>query len=175
MKEFKMDTDIDHVEEWLNNLSKQGKAMIGCSANVYEFEDAAPGKYEYHIGFIRNMKPDYVNLWIYDLSKQGIEFVAKDNMWIYFRSTQPFSLYPTTKERSNVLKDIRNLYLEISTAFVTLAAIIGWFTSKSKTKKKTVPYFISAVLGLCGGFYAVQFGKYEKKLIADKKAEKALD
>jgi hypothetical protein len=31
------------------------------------------------------------------------------------------------------------------------------------------------VLGLCGGFYAVQFGKYEQKLIADKKAEKALD
>ena len=175
MKEYKIDSDIDRVEAWLNDYSKQGKGMTGCSGSLYTFEDCPPGKYEYRIGFIRNMNPDNLDLWIYDLAKQGIEFVTKDNMWAYFRSTQPFSLYPTTKERTNVLKDIRNCYLEISTAFVTLAAVIGWFFGRGKKKKKVLPLASAGILGLCGALYALQFAKYEKKVIEDKKAEKEID
>ena len=75
MIKFALRLDKDKETTWLNDLAKEGHALIGFCAGFYKFEDCKPGEYEYQIDLtdrLFRVTEDYREF----MQEAGIEIVV---------------------------------------------------------------------------------------------------
>ena len=93
----KLFIDFEAEERWLNAKSAQGLQLIYYSFPTYVFTKGKPGEYIYRIELLDNLASHPENqAYIEFLGENGVEFLASQFRWVYFRkksSEGPFELY----------------------------------------------------------------------------------
>jgi len=78
--------DYEKEENWLNEMSAKGLAMISYSWCRYVFEECQPNEYTYRIELLDNMVSHKISQkYIEFLEESGIQQVASYMRWIYLR------------------------------------------------------------------------------------------
>lgn len=96
---YKIFTIAEHEkeEQWLQQMSAQGKALVQAGACRYVFEDCLPNEYEYKILFMDTLPGTQENQdYLAFLAEGGIVKVGQFHRWAYFRKKAegaPFQLF----------------------------------------------------------------------------------
>jgi hypothetical protein len=83
---WKLYTDYEKEEQWLNDMSAKGFHMVYYTPLRYVFEEGTPGKYTYRIELLDQL-PSHPEsrAYIRFMEEAGAEHVASILRWVYFR------------------------------------------------------------------------------------------
>lgn len=121
MIKFRLYSDKDLEERFLNDMVAKGYAMTKFRLGVYWFEKCEPREYTYKIDLVndkdKNQQDEY-----YDLIREtGGEIVQTYGIWVFLRKKGEFELYTDNESKIEEYNRIRNMYL--LSALVQLAMI----------------------------------------------------
>jgi hypothetical protein len=129
--------DFEKEENWLNEMAAKGMAMTHYNFCCYTFEDCVPGEYFYRIELLERGANHHESArYICFLEENGIEHIATDSSWIYFRkkaAAGAFELYNDLDSRIKHYSRIARLlfgigvleFLLISTQIGGLLSLLG--------------------------------------------------
>lgn len=119
--------DTMKEQDWINDMSAQGKALIGYSGGTYAFVDDEPGSWQYLVeimGTGKKAQEDYLSF----LEEMGVEVVASYAGRAYLRKKNdgtPFDLHSDGESRLDQAKKAATTWTAIPiTQAVTAMAII---------------------------------------------------
>ena len=106
--------DYEKEENWLNEMSAKGLALVDYFLIRYVFSDSAPGEYIYRIELLkeRGSRPESKK-YIAFMEESGAEHIASYMWWAYFRrraSEGRFDIYSDIDSKIAYYKRIRNFY-----------------------------------------------------------------
>ena len=153
--------NFEKEEQWLNEMSAKGLALVDYTFCRYVFEECGPGEYVYKIQLLENL-PSHPESeqYIRFVEDAGIEEVASYMRWVYFRKKNdgaPFELFSDIGSRIKHLKTVNALLLTL------FAANVGVGFSNTVNLMYNAPGFawlpllnfaVAALLGL--GIYKLQ-------------------
>lgn len=122
MIKFRLYYDKDRETEWLNELARQGKAMSGFFAGFYQFEDTAPGKWNYQVDFsdrFGSVTEEYRSL----MDDLHIEIVQIWGYWVILRKRATdgsFEMYTDADSKIKHYKKIRNMFRVVTLIYLAL-------------------------------------------------------
>jgi len=107
--------NFEKEEEFLNEMSANGLALIDYSWCKYVFEDAPKGEYIYRLELLEHpvkhqQSQDYIRF----MEETGAEFVVSYQRWVYFRKKAAdgeFHIYTDNDSKVKHYKRIRLLFL----------------------------------------------------------------
>ncbi|MBU3185370.1 DUF2812 domain-containing protein [Clostridium estertheticum] len=107
---YKLYSDFEKEEKWLNEMSAKGMALIDYSWCKYVFTETQNNEYTYRIELLENLPSheksiEYINF----LEESGVEYVAKYVRWVYFRkksSEGAFDIYSDIESKIKHYKRI---------------------------------------------------------------------
>ena len=120
--------DYEKEEKWLNHMAARGLRLVRYSWCRYEFEDSAPGAYEYRIELLNEMpthpeSKKYLEI----LAENGIHMVTSYMCWVYFEKNTaegPLILHSDTPSRMVHYHKIMSLQLILF--LCTLPAVMNF-------------------------------------------------
>lgn len=131
---WKLFMNYENEEAWLNRMSSQGLHCIDYCFGRYVFEQGKPGEYIYRIQLLDNPPKQAESLvYLSFLEDAGIEFVASQLRWAYFRKKAadgPFELFSDSESR--IAHYRRIIVMLIPIALANLFFGIRYFTSGQK-------------------------------------------
>lgn len=105
-------SQYEKEENWINEMSSKGLALIYAGFFKYIFEDETPGKYTYKIELLNNLPSAAESKsYLLFLEETGVECIASIFRWVYLRKKAadgPFTLY---SDVSSTIKYFRRLQL----------------------------------------------------------------
>lgn len=109
--------NFEKEEQWLNEMSAKGLALVDYTFCRYTFEECGPGEYVYKIQLLENL-PSHPEgeQYIRFMEDAGIEEVASYMRWVYFRKKndgRPFELFSDIGSRIKHLKTVNALLLPL--------------------------------------------------------------
>lgn len=125
--------NFEKEEEFLNEMSAKGWALIDYSWCKYVFEDAPKGEYIYRIELLEKPveHPESQN-YIEFMEETGVELVDTYNRWVYFRkkaSDGAFDIYSDIDSRIRHYRRIRVLFSAILGLNLFMGALSVFFGS----------------------------------------------
>ena len=111
---WKLITDHEKEEKWLNEMSQKGLQLLDYTPGRYLFEEGTWGQYIYRIELLDQLvsHPES-RAYIRFMEETGTEYVTHILRWVYFRkkaSDGPFELYTDRESRITHYKRIMTLY-----------------------------------------------------------------
>lgn len=104
-------------EAWLNEMARNGMALISVGICRYEFEECTPGEYIYRIELLKSWPSQADSIsYIRFLEDTGAEHVSSLLRWVYLRrkaSEGPFDLYSDLSSRISYLKRVQLFFLAL--------------------------------------------------------------
>ena len=112
--------NYEKEENWLNEMSAKGFALIDYCWIRYVFEDSAPGEFIYRIELLeRHHAHPESKRYIEFMEESGAEHIASYIKWVYFRkkaSEGAFDIYSDVESRIKFYKRIYKFYLTCTIA-----------------------------------------------------------
>lgn len=163
--------NYDKEEQWLNEMSAKGLALVSAGFFRYEFEDCKPDEYIVRLELLKHSKshPESEN-YIDFVESTGAEYVGAFNRWVYFRKKSEdgsFELYSDNGSKIRQIKLIIRTILLIS----LLNVFIGFdnvFMAISLESPKNFAGFINLALGFAGLLGTWRLWKKKKRIEQDK-------
>ena len=111
-------SDYKKEEQWLNEMSQRGLALISAGLCKYVFEDSKPGEYTYKLELLDSLPfsskgTDYLRF----LEETGIEHISSYLRWVYLRKRAAdgsFDLYSDINSKIRYLKRLRLFFLALT-------------------------------------------------------------
>ena len=109
--------NFEKEEEWLNEMSAKGLALVDYTFCRYVFEECEPGEYVYKMQLLENL-PSHPESeqYIRFMEDAGIEEVASYMRWVCFRKKNdgaPFELFSDIGSRIKHFKTVNALLLPL--------------------------------------------------------------
>lgn len=171
--------NYEKEENWLNEMSAKGIALISYSWCRYAFEDCEKGEYIYRIELLQNMPKHPESIaYIKFLEDTGIEFVTSYMRWVYFRKKAvngPFDLYSDIESKIKYYKKIYCFWtafaaLEFTAGFANiLIGIINMINNNQTWKGSLIIGTLVSLLGIMFLSIRHPVRKKIKKLAREKK------
>ncbi|MGN0793764.1 MAG: DUF2812 domain-containing protein [Aristaeellaceae bacterium] len=126
--------EFEEEEAWLNEMAKQGKALVSARYLTYEFEDSAPGEYAVRLEMLADSPNSAAGQqYLSFVEETGAEYVGRVLKWVYFRKKAadgPFELHGDNATRIRHLKGIMRLVIllflmEATVCFGNLSIALG--------------------------------------------------
>ncbi len=128
MKKFRLYFDKDKEEAWLNEMCREGWAMVDFFAGLYVFVPCEPGEYTYRVDMPEDVRStpiwkknrEYINL----VEETGAEYVCKWGWWLIFRKETAkgeFELYTDIESQVALYRRIRRMFLIVGLLECSLA------------------------------------------------------
>lgn len=118
--------NYEKEEEWLNEMSANGLALIDYSWFKYTFDETPKNEYTYRIELLKNSPKHPESLkYIEFLEESGVEVITSYMSWIYLRrktADGEFEIYSDIESRISHYKKI----VFIWTAFMWMELLIGF-------------------------------------------------
>jgi len=110
-------TQYEKEEQWLNEMSAKGMALIHAGICRYVFEDEEPGKYQYRIQLLDNLPGNGKSrAYLQFLEETGVEHIASIIRWVYLRKKVedgPFELYSDVESTIRYLRRLRIFFFSL--------------------------------------------------------------
>ena len=118
--------NYEKEEEWLNEMSAKGFALIDFFLCRYVFADSTPGEFIYRIELLEHFSghPEsqrYLNF----MTENGAEHIAFWHRWVYFRKKAEdgaFDIYSDIDSRVAHYKRVSTLFLCIGIAEICIGS-----------------------------------------------------
>lgn len=131
MIKFKLYFDKDKETQWLNEMAKDGWAMVKFFAGFYTFEPCQKGEYTYQIDFGKeffSVPEDYRRF----MSETDIEIIQPWGFWVFLRkltSQGDFELYTDVDSQIEHYKKILVMFktvtiIELTCLFLEIMAAV---------------------------------------------------
>jgi Protein of unknown function (DUF2812). len=113
-----LSTQYEKEEQWINEMSAKGLALIAVGFFKYIFEDETPGKYSYKLELL-NKLPSSVesNSYLTFLEDTGIKHIGSIFWWVYLRKRTedgPFDLYSDIASKLKYLRRLRIFFIMLT-------------------------------------------------------------
>ena len=131
--------DFEKEEEWLNEMAREGLALVGYGWCRYEFEPCEPGEYIVRLQMLDKKRSESERAqYLAFLEETGAEHVASWMDWVYLRrkaSEGPFELFSDHASRIRQLGVIKtfiavigglNLYIAVYNLILFAMMRIGF-------------------------------------------------
>ncbi|WP_250674919.1 DUF2812 domain-containing protein [Paraclostridium ghonii] len=114
MIKFKLYSDKDLEEIFLNDMAAKGYAMTKFFLGIYWFEKCKSGEYTYRIDLVsdkdKNQKKEY-----YDLIREtGGEIIQPSGAWVFLRKKGEFELYTDNESKIEEYNRIKKAFLLVA-------------------------------------------------------------
>jgi Protein of unknown function (DUF2812). len=145
---WKLYSDYEKEERWLNAMSAKGLAFTDYVFCRYKFVDCKPGEYTYRIELLENL-PSHPESrqYIQFMEDNGVEVISNWTRWVYFRKktdSVPFNIFSDIDSRITHYKRIGQLYLILGLSQLTIG--ISQFSSNFEFSYKIlIPALIFSV------------------------------
>jgi hypothetical protein len=112
MIQFKLYSDKDLEQDWLNDMSLKGWGLKKYFLGFYTFEACEPGEYNYQIDLLDKWdgdKSDFASF----MEESGVEVIAQWYRWVYLRkkaSDGPFEMYTDVDSKIAQYNRIKNFF-----------------------------------------------------------------
>lgn len=110
-------TQYEKEEDWLNEMSEKGLALVHAGFFKYIFEDSAPGEYIYKIQLLDSLHWNRKSTsYLQFLEETGVEHVASIFRWVYLRKKSedgPFSLYSDVGSTIKYLQRLQLFFISL--------------------------------------------------------------
>lgn len=107
--------DFDKEEQWLNEMSAKGLALVSVGFCRYEFEDCLPGEYQICLQLLENSpQNEESRKYMEFIEETGAEHVGTYLKWVYFRrrsSEGKFEIFSDNESRIKHLSRIISFIL----------------------------------------------------------------
>lgn len=167
---WKLYTDFEREENWLNEMSQKGLQLVSYTPGRYVFEEGAPGEYIYRIELLDQLPSHHESrAYIRFMEEAGAEYVDSILRWVYFRKRAadgPFELYTDRDSLITHRKRIMALYGVLGSVNV----VTGINVVRNSTPGLGLLPYVNLILGLL--FASIAYGQWAK--IRRLKAEKDL-
>jgi hypothetical protein len=172
--------DYEKEEQWINEMSQKGLALIDYTWCRYVFEDTPKGKYTYRIELLDNLmghpkSREYIRF----LEETGIEHVTHYMRWAYFRQETakgPFELYTDIESRLAYYEKVNKFWmffavLEFSVGIFNVITGLGIHGTSSSGSTNV---FLGSML-IALGFVFLKLGSPLRQKIRTLKMERSLN
>ncbi len=117
--------DYDKEEEWLNEMSAKGLALVSVCFNRYEFEECQPNEYSCQIVFCDNHAKSYEGRKYIDfIEETGAECVGTWLRWVYFRKKTDGGKFELFSDKDSNIKHLQSI-IRFITVFGALNTAAG--------------------------------------------------
>ncbi len=110
-------TQYEKEEQWLNEMSAKGLALVSAGLCKYIFEDETPGKYTYKIELLNNLSSAAESKsYLLFLEETGVEHIASIFRWVYLRKKTvdgPFALYSYVGSTMKYLRRLQIFFISL--------------------------------------------------------------
>lgn len=162
--------NFEREENWLNNMSAKGLALVDYSWCRYVFEDSDPGEYIYRLELLKDV-PDNIESkkYIEFLEQTGVEHVASYMKWVYFRkksSEGKFDIYSDIDSRIDHYKRVLVFFAGLTLleyAAATANIIIG-LSHLFLESGFNLNLYLGCLVFILGLVFSVMMLKIAKKL-----------
>lgn len=133
MIRFRLYTDKDAEEKWLNKMAAEGWAMESFFAGIYQFSACEKGEYIYRVDFgdkLFSVRSDYREL----MQDAGIQIVQTWGYWVILRkkaSDGAFALYTDLASSIAHYQKIRKMF-KIATIVEMICLFIELYVGAAK-------------------------------------------
>ena len=103
--------DFDKEEKWLNEMARQGWALVSVGFLRFTFERCEPGEYIIRLE-MRMADDDYISF----MEETGAEFIGRCFQWVYFRRRSELGCF-------DIMSDIDSKHDHLSRIYKMLIAI----------------------------------------------------
>lgn len=120
-----LSTQYEEEENWLNEMSAKGLALVSAGVCRYVFEDEEPGKYTYKLELLNSLSSAAESRsYLAFLEETGIEHIASIFRWVYLRKKTeegPFNLFSDMSSRIRYFRRLQVFFLTL----MVLEFVIG--------------------------------------------------
>lgn len=155
---WKVFYNYEKEEQWLNDMSEKGLALIDYFWTRYVFEDGVPGEYIYRLEFLPHSSshPESIKYLTF-MQELGIEHIASYMHWVTLRKKAaegPFEIYTDPVSRIALCRRLSRWWLSIAAIeFVVCLyeiCIFLFFHGADGLSGNIAPLVAAAVLFLTG-------------------------
>lgn len=149
MTKFRLFFNKDEETMWLNEMARNGYAMVGYAAGVYSFERCQPGEYAYQIDITEGMFRVSNNYREF-MQEAGIEIVCLWGRWVILRKKAAegeFVLYTDVESSIEHYTNIEKMF-KVATAIECSCLIMeAWaFMASRKMGALVFSFILAAIL-----------------------------
>lgn len=167
-------SQYEEEEQWLNEMSAKGQALVYAGLCRYVFQDEEPGKYQYKLELL-GKRPSSAESQSYlqFLEETGIEHISSILYWVYLRKKTedgPFDLYSDVGSAIRYFKRLQMFFilltiLEFLIGFQNLAIGLFTFTSMRVTNILMGCFllFLGVLLGLAARTHTIKLQELKRE------------
>ena len=181
---YKLFTDYEKEENWLNEMSAKGLAFEDYTLGRYAFSDCKPGEYIYRLELLENLpRNPESQKYLSFMAESGAEPVASWFRWIYFRKKAedgPFDIYSDIDSKIAHFRRIMWLFfplmcLNFLFGFINLRNGISYFVQDIHAQASDSPsILVIGVMGICVGLVLFFPWNNTRRKVKKLKADKLL-